>query len=307
MTMELPHETHIPIKIINEEMNLFISKRPHWIISSGNSIFFGVVLLIITVLYFTPQQDNLNVRAQIVPVLRSIPIIIPDHKNNITFVVKTGDSIKKGETIAIINSLIAPQAYTLLNNVVNHLPEQGNNFEHMGDLAELQMPYEAFCMRSSKATSEQARNRNSMQFKGLFENWKKTHLVLSPANGLIIQDLHQLSGTNAASALYAIYPARQRFQVRLIIPQDKIAKVNVGQNIMLSFDAFPYKIYGKLKLRLDSLTNIPIDSNFIGRSFLPDVLSFKNDKKIPVNEQLKVHGQMIVAQSSMLSKLLPHW
>jgi hypothetical protein len=54
-------------QVINSEINDFISKRPHWLIKYGNTIFLIVLLVTFLVGWFVKYPDIISATAKIVP------------------------------------------------------------------------------------------------------------------------------------------------------------------------------------------------------------------------------------------------
>src|ERR1043166_3416980 len=53
-------------EVISDEIQDFISYRPHWIVRKGNAIFFLIVLLLLSVGWFIKYPDIINTSAKIV-------------------------------------------------------------------------------------------------------------------------------------------------------------------------------------------------------------------------------------------------
>jgi membrane fusion protein len=90
---------------------------------------------------------------------------------------------------------------------------------------------------------------------------KRRIVVTAPANGKI--SLVQVAvgqSVEAGKALVQIVPAGSRLLVRLLAPSRSAGFIQVGEPVLLRFDAFPYQKYGQLNGKVETISMTALDS-----------------------------------------------
>jgi multidrug resistance efflux pump len=95
-------------------------------------------------------------------------------------------------------------------------------------------------------------------------NWTHTYTVLAPASGKITYSLNitEQKNLNQGETIGYIIPDNaDKKYVSAIYPTGNIGKIENGQKTILRFDAYPYKEFGSVVSRVESVSQVPSINN----------------------------------------------
>jgi membrane fusion protein len=105
---------------------------------------------------------------------------------------------------------------------------------------------------TSNISQLQAR-RDEVQTQGLFS-------ITAPGNGVVTNLISQVGNhVDPRMPVLTLVPQNYHLEARLYLPSRSLGKVEVGQEIMLSYDAYPYQTYGTFQAQIISIADAVLD------------------------------------------------
>ena len=137
-----------------------------------------------------------------------------------------------------------------------------------------------------------------LQFKSKIEAWKQNFLLISNSTGkLVFSSFLQANQTLVAGkAVGYIMPPKSDMYLETLIPQNNFGKVEVGQKVVLKFNAYPWQEFGTVTGKVGYISPVPTDSGYyLAKVVLPNNLETNYKKNIPFVEGL-------IAQTEIITK-----
>ncbi len=150
--------------------------------------------------------------------------------------VKKGDSVKKGQAIAGLDTVVLNSAYAqALNNYRNYQAAAESALDsvkgHSGD--------ETFAQKATRTAAEVARDNAYDAMNATLQNLKFANLY-SPFDGVVAEATPSFAGANitpATSSYIVVNPETTYFQSE--IAETDLPKVKIGQKVKIKLDAYP--------------------------------------------------------------------
>lgn len=143
------------------------------------------------------------------------------------------------------------------------------------------------------------------------EKWSRTYKIEAPINGRMTfsRDITEQKNISKGEIIGHILPIRHNGTfVSGIFPSMNIGKVEKGQQVVLKFDAYPYKEYGVVNSKVDNISKIPIEDNkgilhYEVRMLLEDTIRTDYHKIISYKPNLTVSVEVITESRSLFDRL----
>jgi len=142
-------------------------------------------------------------------------------------------------------------------------------------------------------------------------NWNETYTITSPVAGVIQYQsaLHTKSAIAQGELLGYVLPIESnQLRITAEIPVGSAGKVEVGQQSIISFDAFPSKEYGVVIDTLDAISQLPIEDEQGERWYtveyvLDNPITTDYGENIPVRPDMSVQVEIITESKSLLERV----
>lgn len=140
--------------------------------------------------------------------------------------------------------------------------------------------------------------------KAQLGEWKNKYVLLAPVNGTIafasfIQENQQLQ---INQTICFVNPENTKYYAEVYIPQANFGKVQMGQEVLLKFSAYPFQEYGSVKGSIDFISHIPTDSGYLAKVSLPNGLKTSYDKQVQFRDGLLAQGEVITKDMRLLQR-----
>lgn len=148
--------------------------------------------------------------------------------------------------------------------------------------------------------------RQALQsLKSSVDDWKKKFVIQSPIDGKVssIIRLQENQFLQAGRLIGYISPEDAHFYTEAYLPQGNFGKIDVGLQVQLRFDAYPYQEVGFVEGTLDYISNIASDSGFYATIKLNNGLITNNHKPIAYKNGLKAEAIVITKQMRLLQRI----
>jgi HlyD family secretion protein len=136
------------------------------------------------------------------------------------------------------------------------------------------------------------------------QQWELKYILKSPANGIV-----EMSGffqpnqfVKNGQILFYIQPDSNQYFIEILVPQYNFGKVNVGQEVLLKFQAYPHEQFGTVAGKIEFITTIPTDSGYLAKVILPNGLVSSYGKKLHYQFGLLAQADIITENMRLLER-----
>ncbi len=147
-------------------------------------------------------------------------------------------------------------------------------------------------------------NQSLNTFKSQIDEWKQKYLLIAPIPGKIafatfLQENQQLQNNQI---ICFINPGNSQYYAEIFIPQTNFGKIQIGQEVLLKFPAYPFQEYGSVKGKIDFISNIGTDSGYLAKVVLPQGLNTNYNKQVQYRDGLLAQGEIITKDMRLLQR-----
>lgn len=139
------------------------------------------------------------------------------------------------------------------------------------------------------------------------EQWKLKYVLFSPEEGkvtfskVIQENLEIASG----DVLFHVESVKSGYNGRLLVSQNNLGKIAIGQQVVIRLAGFPFQEYGFLNGKVASISHIPDeDKKFTVWVDLPDGLVTSNRAVIQFRNELVADAEIITERSRLIYKFI---
>jgi multidrug resistance efflux pump len=306
------------------EMEDIISAPPAWLLRWG-IILFSVVLLLsfgLSVLIHYPDivKTHLKIKSDSPPK----PIVSRISGQLFKVFVKENQEVKAGQTLAYLeNEADHNQVLSLLNDlkkmqgqliVEGKISSATFNMSRNMQLGELQPNCQTFFRAYSNymlsGNIDAAKLRFTQALNTLADeigNWKSKYVLSASQSGTIVfaTIIQKNQILNSGQEVFYIVPkGRTHFWGEIYITQDNIAKIRLGQQVLIKLQGYPFEEYGMLKGKIGWISNFPDRENmFLSKVSINDN-SFSGLKKmVKVETGMNASAEIITEDTSLLARI----
>jgi multidrug efflux pump subunit AcrA (membrane-fusion protein) len=142
-------------------------------------------------------------------------------------------------------------------------------------------------------------------FCAKIEEWKSKYVLVSPIAGIVsfVGFMQQNQQLKVGQILCYINPSNTEYFAEVIIPQHNFGKINLGQQVLLKLQAYPYQEFGILKGVINQINTLPSDSGFTAKIKLPNGFTSSYKKQLQFKEGLKASAEIITSNRKLSTKL----
>ncbi|GEM63908.1 hemolysin [Sphingobacterium faecium NBRC 15299] len=145
-----------------------------------------------------------------------------------------------------------------------------------------------------------------LHFKSKIDLWKQNFLLVANCTGkLVFSSFLQVNQNLESGKVIAnIIPPKSDMYLETLIPQNNFGKVELGQKVILKFEAYPWQQFGTVTGKIDYISPVPTDSGFyLAKVILPNNLETNYKKNIPFVEGLIAHSEIITKDLRLAESL----
>lgn len=177
------------------------------------------------------------------------------------------------------------------------------------DLA-IQLKKEAMLLISNDSIKTQQNllvNLNSarIDFENQLSSWKEINVLSSPINGET-SFTHPLESGNkieAGQELMLVLPNGNELFAYTYIPSFGSGKVEVGQDVKIRFDGFPFKEYGMIKGKISSISKVAVKGNYYVQVKIPYNLETSFHKQISFSSNMQGEAHIITKNLRFIERI----
>lgn len=141
---------------------------------------------------------------------------------------------------------------------------------------------------------------------GSIETWKKRYILYAPISGkaslTIFTEERQF--IEAGKEIMIIIPSKTtKMQAIAQLPIAGSGKVEIGQNVNIKLDGFPFQEYGIVKGKVKTIGAVPREGNYNVTISLPNGLTTSYKKKLPFQQQTEGLGEIITKDRNLMERI----
>lgn len=132
--------------------------------------------------------------------------------------------------------------------------------------------------------------------------WQQNYLITAPADGKLVflKNLTQNQYLKAADTLFALVPLDETFVAIVDIPVRGLGKAQVGQQVIIKLDDYPYQEFGMLEGRVESLEPSLTIHTYRIRVSLPGGLTSTYHHKFRFRSEMAGTAQIVTTDLRLL-------
>lgn len=142
--------------------------------------------------------------------------------------------------------------------------------------------------------------------RSAIDTWKSHYVLTSPMTGSVhfsrFVEFNQVVHTNEEVFYMNATPATYYGAMR--VPQQNLGKVQVGQQVLIRLDGYPFSEYGMLRVKVASVSSIPAaDDTFMARVSLPHGLVTTYGRKVAFRSRISAQADIVTEDISLLARI----
>ena len=139
------------------------------------------------------------------------------------------------------------------------------------------------------------------------DEWKSKYVLVAPDSGRVnfSGGLEANQVVRANQELFFVSKPSVAYYGEMMVPQQNLGKVKVGQQVLIKLDGYPFNEYGLVNGRIAQLSEIPTAQNtFLAKVFLPDGLLTTYGKKIVFRNRISAQADILTEDTRLLERIL---
>lgn len=127
------------------------------------------------------------------------------------------------------------------------------------------------------------------------QTWTRTYQLSAPIKGKLsyLQTINENQYIESGKELFAIIPPDQSYIVQLKTTKYGYGKIKIGQKVILKIDNFPSHEYGQLVGKVESVSLIPNEENYLVKVELTNGLKTTYNKELNYTPEMSGTAEII--------------
>jgi|GEM_PF-2430503 len=294
-----------------------ITAPPSWILKWGISLFFTILVIIIGLSSIIRYPDIVRTRLIINSYNLPEPIISKTNGKLVALVVNEGHKVKQGQIVAYLESsarhedvlgilgelrkIQKDRSFHALKGPDNlELGELGNSYKHF---------YNSFLLSkklskvNGKAEYEFAYELNQIVKK--MEDWREKYVLSAPYSGTLSFNriVFKFQSVKAGEKIFYIIPTVDNFFGEMVVPENGLLKVKVGQEVLIKLNAYPFEEYGIIKGKITYITGMPDkDNNYLAKVSISKQ-GLSDLRRVKLKRGMTANAEVVTKNVSVLSRI----
>ena len=137
------------------------------------------------------------------------------------------------------------------------------------------------------------------------DEWKLNYILVSPIDGKLayLSNLTDNEFVSTEQPLFAVVPHNEHVLGVVQIEQQGYGKIEVGQEVRMKLNNFPYQEYGQLKGRVDNISKIAGASGYILKVRLDQGLSTTYNKEIDYKPGMTGTAEIVTEDLRLIERI----
>ncbi|MFN8361279.1 MAG: HlyD family efflux transporter periplasmic adaptor subunit [Candidatus Kapaibacterium sp.] len=135
--------------------------------------------------------------------------------------------------------------------------------------------------------------------------WEQKYLLKAPMNGTV--SFFKYWSTNqyvqAGEEVLAIVPPSAIVSGKAYLPRDGSGKVKPGQLVKLKFDSYPFYEFGTVDGRIESVSQVSKDNQYLAEISLPSGLKTSYSKTLDFKQEMQGNAEIITEDLRLIDRV----
>lgn len=142
--------------------------------------------------------------------------------------------------------------------------------------------------------------------RSALESWKSRYVLTAPITGKVffstILEEKQTLATN--QEVFFIGPESDTYFGEVLVPQQNMGKVKIGQTVLIKFTSYPFQEFGIITGRIIFLSEIPSkEGAFVAKVSLPGGLRTNYNKQITYRTGMNATAEIITEDKRLIERV----
>ena len=143
------------------------------------------------------------------------------------------------------------------------------------------------------------------QLESQIAEWEHTYLLRAPVSGVI--SLFEFWNNNQyvknGSTVLTIIPHASAIVGKLLLPVAGSGKVEPGQDVYITCDSYPYREYGFVRGKVDTMSLIAHDNQYLVQVILTDGLKTTFNKELEFKQEMDGNARIITKKKRLIERI----
>ncbi len=137
------------------------------------------------------------------------------------------------------------------------------------------------------------------------DNWQKSYLVTTPISGKLsyLEPISNNQFIQAGEFVFAVVPEKEEYRGIIDIPSPGIGKVDIGQQVRLKFNNYPYEEYGQVKGAVEKISLLAKEDIYRVEVELPNGLTTSYNQELLFVPEMMGLAEIITEDLSMMERI----
>jgi len=143
--------------------------------------------------------------------------------------------------------------------------------------------------------------------KASITTWEQTYLLVAPVNGSVTFTRFWSENQNVqvGEKVLTVIPSESGSLIgKISLPLEGAGKVDVGDQVNIRFDNFPYLDYGMVKGYVSNISEVSDDDFYTVEVELPDGLTSFYNYPIPFSQNMQGNAEILTDKRRLLTRVL---
>lgn len=176
---------------------------------------------------------------------------------------------------------------------LRNLTEQGAKEQELLDLAKLEQDHADSYVQSLNT------------LRSALDEWKSNYMLVAPDSGRVnfagILEVSQVVRAN--QEVFFISSRSAVYYGEMLVPQQNLGKVKVGQQVLIKLDGYPFNEYGLVDGRVAYLADIPTSHGFLAKVALTKGLRTTYGKQIVFRNHISAQADILTEDTRLLERI----
>ncbi|WP_293955977.1 MULTISPECIES: HlyD family efflux transporter periplasmic adaptor subunit [unclassified Sphingobacterium] len=143
-----------------------------------------------------------------------------------------------------------------------------------------------------------------LKLLSIIKDWERKYVIKSPIEGEIdmIGFVSSSQFIKRGDPLFSVLPRDNKIIAYIQVPSNGAGKLEVGQNVQIKLDAFPFPEFGKLVGKVENISLIPQESMYFVRVSLPEGMKTDMGKIISFGSNMEGEAEILTKNRRLIHK-----
>lgn len=135
-------------------------------------------------------------------------------------------------------------------------------------------------------------------------SWLQKYAIIAPYKGKISFTKYWSAGQYVTSGeeVMTVIPINNSLIGKLVLPPAKSGKVRTGQDVNIKLDSYPYTEYGIIQGRIQSISSMPSEKNYLVDVCLPNGLHTNYGKAVNFSQEMSGIADIITEDMTLFER-----